>query len=416
MSADRPGRPAYVIIGASLAGAKAAETLRDEGFDGQVVLIGAEPERPYERPPLSKGFLTGSDDRETIFVHPADWYDEHDVDLRLDTLITTLDPAARTVSTDRGERISYTKLLLATGSTPRRLDVPGAELSGLHYLRTVSDAADLQQALLGGDKRVVVVGGGWIGLETAAAARGYGNQVTLVEPHPTPLHAVLGPELGEVFGQLHRDHGVDLRARTGVTELRGSAGRLTAVVTDGGEEIPADLAIIGVGIRPNTELAESAGLAVDNGIVVGADLRTTDADIYAAGDVGNAFNPLLGRHLRVEHWANAKDSGPAAARSMIGQPVSFAPVPYFFSDQYDLGMEYAGYAGPGDYDRVVYRGSLETREFVAFWLAGDRVVAGMNVNVWDVNEAIQQLVRSGRSVDESRLRDPGVPLESLATG
>jgi NADPH-dependent 2,4-dienoyl-CoA reductase/sulfur reductase-like enzyme len=413
MTPDRPDRQTYVIVGASLAGAKAAETLRSAGFAGRVILIGAEAERPYERPPLSKGYLNGSDERETIFVHPAGWYEEHDVELRLGTRVTGLDVAAREITIEGDERVAYTKLLLATGSTPRRLDLPGADLAGLHYLRSVADSEALREAVSAGDRRIVVVGGGWIGLETAAAARGYGNDVTVVEPQPTPLHAVLGPELGETFAQLHRDHGTSVRVGTGVRELLGSDGRLTGVVTDHGDELPADIAIIGVGARPNTELAEAAGLAVDNGVVVDAALRTSDENVFAAGDVANAYNPLLGRQLRVEHWANAKDTGPAAARSMLGQHVSHDPVPYFFSDQYDLGMEYAGYAGPDDYDRVVYRGDREAREFIAFWLAGDRVVAGMNVNIWDVNESIQQLIRTGAHVDDAALTDPDVPLDSM---
>ena len=410
-----PSSQTYVIVGASLAGAKAAETLRAEGFPGRVILIGADSERPYERPPLSKGYLTGSDERETIFVHPSGWYDEHDVELRLATRVTALDLTGREITIEGGGRVAYTKLLLATGSSPRRLAVPGADLTGVHYLRSVTDSERLRDAIVGGERRVVVVGGGWIGLETAAAARGYGNEVTVVEPQPTPLHAVLGAELGGVFARLHRDHGVDLRVGTGVRELRGAAGRLTAVVTDSGDELPADIAIVGVGARPNTELADAAGLSVDNGVIVDAALRTANADVYAAGDVASAFNPLLGRRLRVEHWANARESGPAAARSMLGQPVSHDPVPYFFSDQYDLGMEYAGQAGPGEYDRIVHRGDLDAREFVAFWLAGDRVVAGMNVNVWDVNESIQRLVRSGARVDDRALADPNVPLDSLAS-
>jgi transaldolase len=273
---------------------------------------------------------------------------------------------------------------------------------------TAADAQRLLAVLTGGGRRVVVVGAGWIGLETAAAARGHGNQVSLLEHGPTPLHAVLGPEIGTTFARLHREHGVHLRVRTGVGEFRGAAGRLTAVVTNAGDELPADVAIVGVGARPNTELARAAGFPVDNGVVDAA-LRTPDPDVYAAGDVANAFHPLLGRHLRVEHWANALHGGPAAARSMHGQAVSYDRVPYFFTDQYDLGMEHSGFAGPGDYDRVVYRGDLDAGEFVAFWLSGDRVVAGMNVNVWGVADPLQRLIRSGAAVDDQRLRRPERP-------
>ncbi|MFE9694550.1 NAD(P)/FAD-dependent oxidoreductase [Micromonospora sp. NPDC005806] len=403
----------YMIVGGGLAGARAAETLRQEGFDGRVLLVGAEPDRPYKRPPLSKGYLAGTSGREKIYVHDASWYAEHDVELLLDTRVTALDAAAHAVALDNGRRLGYDKLLLATGASARRLGLPGADLAGVHYLREVADADRLREALTGGGRRIVVVGGGWIGLETAAVARGYDNHVTVVEQGPTPLYAILGPEVGEVFASLHREHGVDLRVRTGVSELRGVAGQLTAVVTDRGEELPADIAIVGVGARPNTELAEGAGLTVDNGVLVDVALRSSHPDIHAAGDVANPFSPLLGRHLRTEHYANAKKAGQAAARSMLGRPVIYDPVPFFYTDQYDLGMEYAGYAGPGDYDRIIYRGGLDTREFVAFWLAGDRVVAGMNVNVWDVSNPIQDLIRSATPIDEQRLRDSDVPLEEL---
>jgi 3-phenylpropionate/trans-cinnamate dioxygenase ferredoxin reductase subunit len=228
------------------------------------------------------------------------------------------------------------------------------------------------------------------------------------------LRAALGPELGEVFARLHRDHGVDLRLGTGVTGLGGTDGRVTSVLTDSGAQLPADLVVVGVGARPNTELAEKAGLAVDNGVVVDAALRTSHPDVFAAGDVARAYHPLLGRHLRVEHWANARDGGPAAARSMLGHEVSYDRIPYFYTDQYDLGMEYAGDPGPEGYDEVVYRGDLAGGEFIAFWLRGGRVVAGMNVNVWDVNDDIQALIRSGAAVPAARLADADVPLADLA--
>jgi len=404
----------FVIVGAGLAGAKAAETLRAEGFTGRVRLVGAETERPYERPPLSKGYLTGSAERDSVYVHGPGWYEEHDVELRLGDRATGLNLAAREVTLGTGERVGYDKLLLATGSAPRRLAVPGADLDGVHYLREVGDADRLRAALVGGGRRLVVVGGGWIGLEVAAAARGHGNEVTLVEPQPTPLHAVLGDELGGMFAGLHRDHGVELRLRTGVQEITGPAGRVTAVVTDAGDELPADLAVIGVGINPNVELAETAGLAVDNGIVADQALRTCDPHVYAAGDVANAYHPRLGQHLRVEHWANALHGGPAAARSMLGQRVAYDPVPYFFTDQYDLGMEYTGHAPAGGYDQLVYRGDRPGRQSIAFWLAGGRVVAGMNVNVWDVIPGIQELIRSEQPVAPGRLADPDLPLDDVA--
>jgi 3-phenylpropionate/trans-cinnamate dioxygenase ferredoxin reductase component len=402
----------FVIVGGGLAGAKAAETLRAEGHTGPVVLLGAEPERPYERPPLSKGYLAGSAPREKAFVHDAGWYAEHDVELRTGVRATRLDPSAHRVELDTGEGLTYARLLLATGAAPRRLDVPGADLEGVHYLRTLADADALLAALSPGDRRVVVVGGGWIGLETAAAARAHGNEVTVVEPLPTPLHRVLGAEMGEVFARLHRTHGVDLRTGTGVRGFTGSGGRVGAVQVDPGGEVPADLVVVGVGVVPETGLAAGAGLDVGDGVLVDAALRTSAPDVYAAGDVAASLHPLYGRHVRVEHWANALNAGPAAARSMLGQQVSYDRVPYFYTDQFDLGMEYSGLASAED--RVVCRGEPGSGEFIAFWLDADgRVAAGMNVNVWDVTEPIQALVRSRRPVPEERLTDLDVPLEDL---
>jgi 3-phenylpropionate/trans-cinnamate dioxygenase ferredoxin reductase subunit len=289
--------------------------------------------------------------------------------------------------------------------------VPGGDLDGVRYLRTLADSDRLLADLSGGGKRIAVVGAGWIGLEVAAAARSYDNEVTIVEPQPTPLHAVLDSELGAVFGRLHRDHGVDLRTGTEVREFRGSDGQVVAVVTDSGE-VDADLVVVGVGAAPRTELAEAAGLDIDNGVLTDAGLRTSAADVFAAGDVASSFRPLYGRHVRVEHWANALHAGPAAARSMLGQEVSFDRVPYFFTDQYDLGMEYSGLA---DKDAtVVYRGDPASGEFIAFWLEDGRVTAGMNVNVWDVTDPIQALIRSGKPVDQAALADTDTPLEQLA--
>ncbi|MGH3300934.1 MAG: NAD(P)/FAD-dependent oxidoreductase [Streptosporangiaceae bacterium] len=405
---------AYVIVGASLAGAKAAETLRAEEFAGPVVLMGAEAELPYERPPLSKEYLQGKSPREKIYVHPEEWYREHDVELRRGVAVTEIDRAAHQVTLADGSVQPYGKLLLATGSAPRRLPVPGADQDGVVYLRTAGDS-DRIKAALESAARVAVIGAGWIGLETAAAARIAGADVTVLEAAKLPLLRVLGPEAAQVFADLHRDHGVDLRLRIGVAEITGTAGRASGVRLTDGTQVDTDLVIVGVGISPNTQLADAAGLQVADGIVVGADLRTSDPDIYAAGDVASAFHPLLGKHIRVEHWANALHQPQAAARSMLGHPVSYERVPYFYTDQYDLGMEYSGYAEPGGYARVVFRGDTAGREFIAFWIdSGGRVLAGMNVNVWDVTDAIQALVRSGRPVDPDALSDPAVDLAGLA--
>jgi 3-phenylpropionate/trans-cinnamate dioxygenase ferredoxin reductase subunit len=405
----------YVIAGASLAGAKAAEALRDGGFGGPVILIGDEDERPYERPPLSKDYLLGKAERDTIYVHPADWYAGNDVSLRLRTTVTGIDRAAHQVALDDGSQVGYAKLLLTTGSSPRRLNVPGAGLNGVHYLRRASDSDQIKKAFQSA-ARVAVIGAGWIGLETAAAARTAGAEVTVLEYAELPLLRVLGRETAQVFATLHTEHGVDLRCGVQVAEITGSGGQASGVRLSDGSHVPADVVIVGVGIAPNTQLAEAAGLEVSNGVRVDAQLRTTDPDIFAAGDVANAFHPLLGTHIRIEHWANALHQPHAAAQAMLGQAVSYDRLPYFFTDQYDLGMEYSGYVAPGGYDEVVLRGDVPGREFIAFWLAGGRVLAGMNVNVWGVTDAIQALVRSGQPVDTARLADPEVALAELTAG
>ncbi|MEV7778396.1 FAD-dependent oxidoreductase [Kitasatospora sp. NPDC088351] len=412
-TADGGGRERpYVIVGASLGGAKAAQALREAGYGGGIVLIGDEHERPYERPPLSKGYLLGKTPREKIYVHPPQWYAEHDITLRLGTAVASIDPAAHTVTlTDNGE-IGYDKLLLTTGSVPRRLPVPGADLDGVLYLRRVEDS-DRIRAVLRPGARVAVIGAGWIGLETAATARAAGAEVTVLEAAELPLLRVLGREVAQVFADLHRDHGVELRFGAGVQELTGAGGAVTGVRLADGATVAADAVIVGIGITPDTALAEAAGLEIDNGVRTDERLRTSDPDIYAAGDVANAFHPLFGRHIRVEHWANALNQPQTAARAMLGQDEVYDRVPYFFSDQYDAGLEYVGYVEPGGYDRVVFRGDPATREFIAFWVAEGRVLAGMNVNVWDVTDPIRELVRSGRAVDLKALADPAVPLTDL---
>jgi len=408
-----PSGPTFVIVGASLGGARAAEALRDEGFDGQIVLIGAEAHHPYERPPLSKGYLQGAEERQSIFVHDDGWYAEHAIDLRLGTTVTAIDRGLRQVVLASGETVGYDKLLLTTGAVPVRLPVPAADANGVLTLRTVDDSERLRETLASAS-RVAIVGAGWIGLEVAAAARLAGVAVTVVEAADLPLLGVLGPEVAQVFLDLHREHDVDFRLSAQVAEVLVSADAATGLRLADGTEISADAVLIAIGVTPATGLAEAAGLDVEGGIRTDAALRTSDPVVYAAGDAARAYHPLLGTHLRVEHWSNARHEPVAAARSMLGQDVAYDRLPYFFSDQYDLGMEYSGYVPPGGYDQVVFRGDVGKREFIAFWLSGGRVLAGMNVNIWDVNDQIQELVRAGRPVDPRRLADPGVPLAETA--
>jgi 3-phenylpropionate/trans-cinnamate dioxygenase ferredoxin reductase subunit len=391
------------VVGAGLAGGKAVEALRAEGFGGRIVLFGDEPHRPYERPPLSKGYLQGNDERGSVFVHPESWYGEHDVDLRLGAAVTGLDRHAHELMTDDGQPVHYDRLLLATGASPRHLRLPGADLPGVHYLRTLDDSDALRAAFRPG-ANVVVIGGGWIGLETAAAARTAGATVTVLESAELPLLRVLGPQMAQVFAGLHRENGVDLRLGVTVAALRGEGSAVTGVELGDGAVIDADAVVVGVGVTPNVDLARQAGLEVDDGVLVNASLRTSDAHVFAAGDVANAEHPVLGRRIRVEHWANALHQPEVAARSILGRDAVYDRLPYFFTDQYDLGMEYVGYASADD--DVVVRGDLEGREFVALWVRDGRVVAGMNVNVWDVTDRIRDLILAREPADAFELPAP----------
>ena len=404
--------PRVLIVGGGLAAAKTAEALRAAQFRGAITVLGDEPHRPYERPPLSKAYLLGTAERDSVFVHSASWYADHDVDLRLGATTVALDPAGRKVELADGTGIGYDRLVLATGSSPRALGVPGEDLAGVHRLRRLEDSDGIRAAFARA-ARVVVVGTGWIGLETAAAARAAGAEVTLLGRAALPLLRVLGPELAAVFADLHRDHGVELRNDVAVTAITGRAGVVTGVDLADGTHLDADAVVVGVGAVPNDALARDAGLDVDDGIVVDEHLRTSDPDVFAAGDVANAWNPLLQRRIRVEHWANALNQPVVAAAGILGRDAVYDRLPYFYSDQYDLGMEYVGYVAPGEYDEVVVRGDRDAREFVAFWLSGGRVLAGMNVNVWDVVDPIRALITSGRTVDVARLADPGIPLEDV---
>jgi 3-phenylpropionate/trans-cinnamate dioxygenase ferredoxin reductase subunit len=405
-----------VIVGGGLAAAKTAEALREEGYGGSIVLFAAERHVPYDRPPLSKAFLKGEQSAADGYVLPESWYAEHDVDLRLGTEVTAVDPAAHEVVAADGSRTAYDRLVLATGASPRHSDLPGADLDGVLYLRTLEDSERLKAAFQPG-ANVVIVGGGWIGLEAASAAREAGATVTVLEMAPQPLIAVVGPKLGQSFADLHREHGVDLR--TGVTveaiEPASDTTRVGAVRLGDGATIPADIVLVGIGAVPNTELATSAGLELDNGILVDAQGRSSNPEIFAVGDVANADTPALGQRVRVEHWANALDRPPSVARGVLGRPGDFDKLPFFYSDQYDLGLEYSGHGGRDD--DIVIRGDLGKREYLAFWVSPEdgRVTAGMNVNVWDVQDDIQALIASRDAVDREKLADDSVPLAEVRT-
>ena len=401
---------AIVVVGGGLAGAKTVEALRERGFEGRIVLLAAEQHLPYERPPLSKDYLKSGEGLDDAFVHDEQWYADHDVEVRTGTRATAIDRAGKQVELEGGERIGYDRLVLATGSSPRRLDLPGADLPGVLTLRTIEDSQRLREQLQP-DRRVVLIGGGWIGLEVAAAAREAGAAVTVLESLDLPLVRVLGPTIASVFADLHREHGVDLRTGVTVEAIEGGPDGVSGVRLGDGTVVPADTVVVGIGASPNVELAEKAGLDVDNGVTADAVGRTSDPDIFVVGDVANVEHPFLGHRVRVEHWANALNQPAVVVAGVLDEEGPEPELPYFFTDQYDLGMEYHGLGAPDD--DVVVRGDLAGREFLAFWLRDGRVTAGMNVNVWDVGDPVKALIRSRAVVDRDQLGDPDVPLENL---
>lgn len=410
-----------IVIGGGLAGAKTVEALRQQGFEGQLTLIAAEQHVPYERPPLSKGYLMGSAGFDEAIVHPEPWYGEHHVELLRGVRATGIDTRAHVVALDDGTSVSYDRLVLATGSQPRAL--PGADASNIHMLRTVEDS-DAIRSTFGERHRLVLIGGGWIGLEVAAAARSAGTDVTVLEGAPLPLLRVLGPDIAQVFADLHRSHGVDLRTSVKVAGVEIENGRATGVRIEGGPTVPADAVVIGIGVSPVTELAEQAGLAVENGVLVDQALRTSDPHIFAVGDIANHDHPILGHRVRVEHWANALNQPAAAAATLLGKETPYTELPYFFTDQYDLGSEYIGYASQDS--RVLIRGRLDSREFVAFWVDDSgggraetpgtavRIKAAMAVNTWGIIDEIKPLIADRTLVDAERLVDLGSSYSAVA--
>ena len=393
-----------VIIGGALARAKAAEGARNAGWEGAIRLVGAEAHLPYERPPLSKAVLAGREGPASALVHDDGFEATHEVDLLLGVPATRIELAARTVELPGGRQLRYAKLVLATGSSPRRLEISGSALPEVLTLRTIDDCLALRDRLFQ-ERRLAVIGASWIGTEVAACARERGCEVVLIDPLSTPLERVLGPEVGGFFAALHAGHGVDLRTGSGVEAIEGSE-HVTGVRLGDGSVVDADTVVMGVGVRPNVELARAVGLAVADGVLVDTSLRSSDPDVYAAGDIAEAQHPGIDRRIRVEHWANALNQGLTAGGNAAGAATEFADIPYFFSDQYDMGMEYSGWPIP--WDRVVFRGDPSGGAFVAFYLLEGRVIGGANVNVWDVNEHVQALIKKGGTADVDVLRDPDV--------
>jgi 3-phenylpropionate/trans-cinnamate dioxygenase ferredoxin reductase subunit len=398
------------VVGGGLAAASAVEELRERGYDGDVTVFTAETYPPYHRPPLSKAVLLGEKEPESAIAHDAGWYADRHVDLRLGEEVLELDLAGGSLTTPTGTH-AFDRLLLATGAAPRRL--PAADGSGarMAYLRTLDDSRALRAALVEGG-RVVIVGAGWIGLEVAAAAVTAGCTVTVVETAPLPLFRVLGARIAETFAALHRSHGVDFRFETQVGDVTATADHGVRLTLADGSVIDGDLLVVGVGVEPRVGLAERAGLTVDDGVLTDATLRTSDPRVWAAGDVANHRHPVLGRRIRVEHWDTAIEQGKVAAHNLLDAGEDYQRLPYFFTDQYDLGMEYVGSVGPDGFDDVVLRGDPASGTFAAFWLAGGRILAGMHVNDWDAIDPIRALV--GESVDAGKLADPGIALTELA--
>ena len=405
--------PGIIIIGGGLTAATAAETLRKEGWDGPVTIVADEAEVPYQRPPLSKGFLAGKEGEDALLPLPATWYPENNVTLMTGIAATALNPQSHTVTLANGTTLPYTKVLLATGAAPRRIPFPGVDLEGVYTFRAKADSVALKELFTGGGKNVALIGSGWIGMEIAATATELGNKVVLMGLEEVPVSAAIGAQLGTVFTARHKEAGVRFELPASAAEILGTDGHVSSVLTTTGVTIPADVVIVAVGVVPNIALAQDAGLTINNGIEVDSALRTSAPDVFAAGDVANALHPVTGTHARSEHWANAIASGKVAAKSMLGKDAALDDIPYFYTDQFDLGMEYSGFGALTKDAELVIRGDLAKREFIAFWVLDGRVVAGMNVNIWDVQDAIKDLISSRRTVDTAALADPQTPFERL---
>ncbi|QIV88653.1 NAD(P)/FAD-dependent oxidoreductase [Glutamicibacter mishrai] len=397
-----------VVLGAGLAGATTVAELRERGFTGTITLIGEEPGLPYERPPLSKGYLQGGEEPAGFTVHDAKWYQEHEVMLRLGVAAISIESARRQVLLADGSAVDYGQLVLATGSRANLgggNPLAGYDLPGVHTLRKLSDAKALKAEITDG-ARLSIVGSGWIGMEVAASARQSGARVTVYSSSEVPLAAVFGQRFGRHLLELHQRHGVDVRTAKvqGIEQVDGHL----QVLSQGGSS-PADVVLLAMGAVPNVQLAETAGLEVDEGVLVDATLRTSDPHILAIGDIAQAMNTRLGQRVRVEHWDNAIRQGKLAAATLLGDSESYDWWPYFFTDQFDLGMEYVGHNDPGD--ETVIRGDMDSGEFLIFWRNSQVVTAAANVNIWDVNDELRAVL--GREVSAERLADPKIELADL---
>jgi 3-phenylpropionate/trans-cinnamate dioxygenase ferredoxin reductase subunit len=399
-----------VVVGANLAGGAAVSTLREEGFEGRVVLIGDEPDPPYERPPLSKEYLRGEKEFDAAFLRPPAWYAEADVDLRLGHRATRLDTSARMVELEDGDPVPYDGLLIATGGKNRRLSVPGHDLDGIFELRTRADADRIRAECQPG-RKAVVVGAGFIGMEVAASLRQLGVEVEVVEIFSVPLLRVLGEEVGKAYEGIHRDHGVRFHLRDDIRRFHGR-GRVEEVATVGGARIGCDFVVVGIGISPDTEIVAGTPISVENGILVDEWCRTNVEGVFAAGDVANHHHPLFGRRIRVEHWDNALKQGAAAARNMMGRPEVFDDPHWFWSDQYSFNLQYVGFAS--EWDELVIRGSLEERDFLGFYLRAGIVEAVVGVNRGKDVRRSASIIRDRRRVDPAVLRDEDVDVRKLS--
>ena len=402
-----------IIIGAGHAAGQTAASLRQKGFSGRIVMIGDEAYVPYQRPPLSKAFLAGELETERLFFKPEKFWPEHDVELLLSTTVKAIDRAAKTISLNTNETLSYDKLVLATGSRVRELHIPGHELGGVHYLRSIDDVTAIQTAFQK-DARLVIVGGGYIGLEVAAVGRKNGLDVTVLETESRVMNRVVATEVSQFFQNMHTEEGVKLELGRRVQELRGDeTGQLREVVCADGYTVPADICIIGIGIIPNTELAEAADIKCSNGIVVDQYCQTSDENIYAAGDCSRHPNPIFGRHLRLESVHNAIEQGKTAAAAICGDPVAYAQVPWFWSDQYDVKLQIAGLTE--GYDQFVMRGDPASRSFAAFYLQDGKLLAVDAVNSPREFMLGKKLIAAGAEFRLEELNDMQEDFKALAT-